>query len=229
MTTPQDELVKLQQELLAREVDAEVKNEQMRALWKKYRFVVGGAIAVVLMTVIGLEFYHSWQTKQQLLESDQFENAVILVAEGKNDEAQPILNNLIVNGKTGYQYLAMLKMAYIYGVSGDTNSAVNLLKQVFDNSSAPKPLADVARLTYVGAQIDSPNANPAELEKMLSPLQNPKNAFYGEAVELSAVLALNQGKTDEAATLLKAGLNAPKLNPAVRERLTELAAVVEGL
>ena len=111
--TPQDELLKIRQEMLAKEVDAELKNDQIKAFWKKYRFLLIGLAALAIVIAIGFELYQSWWTKTRLSESDQFETAAVLSYQGQYDTALKNLTDLSENGKTDYRYLADLKRAAI--------------------------------------------------------------------------------------------------------------------
>ena len=54
--TPQDELIKIRQEMLAKEVDAELKKDQIKAFWKKYRFLFIGLACAAVIFVIAFEF-----------------------------------------------------------------------------------------------------------------------------------------------------------------------------
>lgn len=221
---PPDELVKLQQEMLAREVDEEVKRESMRKMWAKYRWLVVAVVAGAVLGTIGFELYGTWRTKTSLTESDQFESAVISAFTGKQDEALTTLSALAADGSTGYKYLATLKSASILMNKGDKDTAYNLLTQLMNDTSAPREIRDTARLSLVGNQVDS--ADPAALQSLLKPVLVESNAFYGSAVELSAVLYLKQGQKDNAAALLKQASANTRIPENIRARLAELLSAV---
>lgn len=221
---PQDEMVRLQQELLAKEVDEEMHREKMRALWMKYRFVVLGFVIGVLLITVGLEVFQSWRTRVSMKDSDAFENAVILAYTGNPDKAITALQEIAKKSHTGYEYLAQMKIAGILFQQGKDTEALDMLKKVID-SGAPKELKSVATLSYVGHQIDTANAQ--ELQKMLTPLLKSNNPYRASAAELSAALYLKENNKQEAIAVLKGAISDELASPFVKERLNGLLTVIE--
>lgn len=223
---PVDEMEKLRQEALAREVDEEVQREKMRALWQKYRFAVIGFVVGVLLVTIGTEIYHSWREKVSLRESDAFENATILAYTGETDKAMGILEELATTGKTGYAPLAKLKLVGVYMAQNKMDQALNSLKALANDTDVPTPIRSVATITYVGHAFDQ--EKPADLQAMLKPLLGSNSAFAASAAELSAALYLKEGNTQEAVNVLNQALNNPEASQVVKQRLTQLLSVIEN-
>lgn len=223
---PVDEMEKLRQEALAREVDEEIQREKMRALWQKYRFAVIGFVVGVLLVTIGTEIYHSWREKVSLRESDAFENATILAYTGETDKAMGILEELATTGKTGYAPLAKLKLVGVYMAQNKMDQALNSLKALANDTDVPTPIRSVATITYVGHAFDQ--EKPADLQAMLKPLLGSNSAFAASAAELSAALYLKEGNTQEAVNVLNQALNNPEASQVVKQRLTQLLSVIEN-
>ena len=99
------------------------------------------------------------------------------------------------------------------------------LSTLMNNKSAPFEIRSVATLSFVGHQLDV--EEPATLQKALKPLLDKDSAFYGSAVELSALLLLEEGKVEPAKDLLTQALAKKTLTPMMRQRLTELRSVIE--
>lgn len=220
----QNELEKLQQDMLIREVQEEMQREKMAALWKKYRFAVIGFIAGVLLVTIGNELYHSWREKVSLAESNAFENATILAYTGDPEQAVAILEKLANEGHTGYASLANMKMAGVYFAQNNQAKALAALEKVM-HSDAPEGLRAAATLAYVGHTFET--ENPAKLQDLLKPLLSGKSAFAGSAAELSAALYLKEGNESAAVAVLKEAQKNELTSPLVKERLTELLSVIE--
>ena len=221
---PQDEMVRLQQQMAAREVDEELQREKMRAFWEKYRYVILGIIIGVLCITIGMELYQTWKTKTSLEESDAFENAVILSYTGEQTKALEALDELSQNAHSGYQHLADMKIAGILFSQNKDAQALKVLKKVMD-SSAPKQLKAVATISYVGNQVDTGDIK--ELQNLLEPMIKKPYGFAGSAAELSAVLYLREGNKDAAVKVLQDAVNSNLTSPVVKERLKELIVVIE--
>ena len=71
-----------------REVDEEVRREQLKKLWDRYQYLIVGVVLLVVVGVGGWRV-HEWQQTQQADRlGSQFENAIALADAGKNDEAE---------------------------------------------------------------------------------------------------------------------------------------------
>lgn len=222
---PPDDMARMQQEMLAREVDEDVQKERLKGLWYKYRFFIFGAILAVLLITIGVEVYRSMQVRSSLEESDLFENAVVMAHEGDKEKALKMLTDLSKDGDTGYAYLAELKMAGILFGQNKQTEALETLKKVMNNKWAPDELRAVATLSYVGHQLDT--GSPEELQKMLNPLLTKGSGFYGSAAELSSVLFLKQGNKSAAVKLLKEAVDNDLTSPMVKQQLVNMLSVIE--
>lgn len=224
--TPQDELLKIRQEMLAKEVDAELKNDQIKAFWKKYRFlIIGLAVAAVAIAVL-FELYQSWWMKTRLSESDQFEASAVLSYQGQYDPALKELSVLSENAKTDYRYLADLKQAAILIQQKKNDAAFEILTQLTSDAKAPEEFKSVARLSLAGHQIDS--KTPEEVQALLQPLLNESNPFYGSAAELMAVTYLKQNNQEGAKNILNQALQSTLVPLNVKQRLSELLSVIEA-
>lgn len=219
-----DEIEKIQQAILDREVEEELQKERLINFWNKYRFLIIGGVVAVIVSVAGTQGYHSWYSKVRLKESNIFENAAVLNVSGKQEEALKNLNTLSSTAKTDYKYLAELKKAGIYLSQNSKEEALKTLKALSEAKSAPEALKSVALLSYVGHQIESGNAD--ELQALLTPLLEAKNAYFLPATELKVAILLKQNKKEEAKkTLQEAALN-PNLTPNATERINTLLSAI---
>lgn len=222
---PSDEMAKMQQEMMAREVDEDVQKQRLQNLWNKYRFVILGAVLALLLVTIGMEVHRSTQIRSSLEESDLFENAVVASHSGDKEKALQLLTDLSKDGDTGYGYLAELKMAGILFEQNKAPEALAVLKKVMDNRWAPDELRAVATLSYVGHQVDT--GNGSELQKELAPLLKKGNGFYGSAAELSAILLLKEGNKEAAVKLLQEAVNNNLASEVTKQHLISMLSIIE--
>lgn len=220
-----EEAERLQQAILEREVEEELQKERLLKFWKKYRTLLISSVIGVILVTAGTEVYRSWHHKVRLNESDQFEQAILLNYKGEQNQAIEKFQTLSTEARTGYKYLAQMRLAAIYLSTDKKQEGLKLLKELMDNSSAPDGLRSIARLSYVGNQIDT--ASAANLEKELAPLLAQKNAYYVSAVELQTLLLLSQNKQTDAIALIQNALLQPALNQEAKKRLTNLLSVIE--
>ena len=221
----QDEVEKIQQAILEREVEEELQKERLMNFWKKYRAVIIGGIVLIIGVTVGNEIYRSWLTKTRLAESDQFEQAVLLNYTGNEEQSMAIYQNLADSAKTGYKYLAQMRLAQNALSHNDMQQAGLILKNLMNDSGAPIELRNVARLSFIGNQIDT--LPTAELQQELQPLLNSSNAFYGSAVELQAILLMKEKKLSEAKEVLTKAIGLPTLANDEKDRLKELLSIIQ--
>lgn len=219
-----DELEKIQQAILEREIEEELQKERLMEFWKKYRYFIVGGVFAIILSVVGTDAYYAWHKKVRIAESDRFEQAVVQNATGKSSEALAILDTLSKEAKTDYKYLAQLKIAGIQ-LKSDKQQALEQLKSVFENKSAPQALRAIASLSYVGHQIDVENKEP--LFQILNPFLNPINPYFEAATELKVALLLNQDKKEEAKQALAGAILNPNLTDATKERLNSLLSSIK--
>ena len=213
------ECKKYQDKAFELEVDEELQQEKLIEWWKKYRWLVYGGVAFILLATIGFEWYKNYQIKLRLSESDAFEEAVVMVYSGKNEEALSAFDKLSKNAKTGYRILALMNLADLQMSSGKKEEALKTLKTILNTTSTKDPLHLVSILSYVGYQMDTGNAD--ELLTVLEPaLKN--DAFQGLATELAAILLKNQNKQVEANQLIQKALQNPAVSTTSKARLNTL-------
>ena len=220
-----DEALKIQQRILEREVDEDLRQEQLVQWWKKYRFAVFGFVACVILGTIAHEWYGSWWTKVRTAESDRFESALVLAAQDKTDEALEILKDLTQAGRTGYRSVAELQYAILL-MKRDRSAGLEALRAAGENADMPEPLRDAAMISYVGNLLNT--GNTVELQQLIAPLAGrPDGAFYGQAMVLKALLSAISGEKDQARQTVQTALATGRLSATVRERLITLQDELE--
>lgn len=214
----------LAQEALFSEVSDEVRQDQMLEFWNKYKYVFIASVVAFILGVAGWEFYTSHRNEIRLTESDIYEQATILNAQGQSEAALQKYETLEV-GKTNYKYLAQMRRAGILFEQENNAEGIALLNNLRQNKDAPQSLRVIADLAFVSHQIEDGKAD--ELQAVLKPYLMADNAWYGSAAELSALLLVRENKFDEAQKVLTDALAVPSLPLSVKERLTIMQKALE--
>ena len=106
-----------QDDSFIREVNDELRSDQMRLVWKRFgRILIGVAVLVVLGT-IGKVSYEYWRDSEASAAGDDFLAALTLAREGKKDEALAALTNLEKDGFGSYPVLARMRSASLLAES----------------------------------------------------------------------------------------------------------------
>lgn len=207
-----------------REVDDELRREQLRHLWDKYGlFLVGGVVAL-LAGVWGYTYMQGRRAAAAELHGAQFETAMRLVRDGKPDEAVPAFTELAKTAAPGYQGLAQLRVAGIHAKAGRITEAVATFDAVAKEASVDQIVREFAGVQ--AANLLLATADYAEIERRLAPLTADKAPWRAAARETLGLAAFKAGKLDEARKhfeLLLVDRNAP---PGLNERVQLMLAVI---
>ena len=205
-----------------REVDEEVRREQLKKLWERYQYLIVGVVFLVVVGVGGWRVYEYLQTQRAERIGTQFENAMALADSGKHDEAEKLFGRIAAEGTPAYRTLASIRQAAALANS-DTTAAAELYKKIAADSSVEQVMRDLASLRAAGLLIDA--GSHVDARKLLEPLAQPGRDFRHAAREL---LALNAWKSNDRAGAMKwyaAILTDPEAPASSRARVEMLIAL----
>lgn len=203
-----------------REVDEDIRSTQLKALWDRYGVVVlGGAVAIVIATAIGVYWQDSQQQKreaaaQQFLEGDK------LIQNGKITEAEAHFAALAKAGADGYALLARMKEAAIKVEKGDAPGAIAAFDALASDSAMDPLLRAVASLKAALLLFDTASAD--ELKLRLAPLATPEAPLRYSARELLAFLALRENDIAQARQTFQELADALDAPQGLRARAAEI-------
>jgi hypothetical protein len=200
------------------EVQEDLRAERARGLLKRF----GGLLIVALILVLaGVGGWEAWQQYKGRLA--QREAAQYLAAQSIADGVQtgragalPQFAAISAEAGPGYRTLARLRAAAIKADTGDAAGAAALWNDIANDTQADPLLRDLASLDWALHQIDA--GDPAAVSARLQPLSLPLNPWHALAQEAQALLALRQGQTDAARSLLKSLSADPTAPDGVRAR-----------
>jgi hypothetical protein len=181
---------------IVREVDEELRREQLEKIWKLYGNYFLLAAAIVVLMVAGYKGWQAYTIHQAEASGSAFDKAVSLAQEGKLDEAQQALAKIADKGSGAYANLASLRLAAEAAKNGKTDDALAQFDAVGKQSSAPKALQDYARIQAAQLRIDS--ADFTEMQNRLNDLAAPNSPWRSSARELLGLSAYKAGKLSEA-------------------------------
>ncbi len=212
-------------DMMAQEIDEELRREQLLKLWDKYGVYALAAALLVILGVGGWKFYES-----RILQANQSASTQYLVAltefGGKRaSEAQKTLEDLLPNAPPGYAALARLRLAAGDGAGGNTLDAVAAYDRIAKDESIDPILQDFARLQIAMLKFDT--ITFPELRNQLSPLANDKNPWRYSARELLGMGAAKAGFPEEAKSHFQRLLSDRQAPPGVTERARVMVALLD--
>lgn len=209
------------------EVGEDLRRDQYVKLWKAYgKYLVAIIAAIVLGTATGVG-YQEYASSRKNAASDLYEDAVTLLRDGNEVEAQLKLTELGASTDGVYKVLGVLREAAILGNGDGRDDAVALYDRIVSGGvDAPPLLRDLAGLRAALLVMDS--ASSEEISVRLAPLAKDGAPFRYSARELQGVLALRDGDLETAREILTGLAEDGAAPPALRGRAIALATSAGG-
>ncbi|MEM9204968.1 MAG: tetratricopeptide repeat protein [Pseudomonadota bacterium] len=213
-------------DLLMREVEEELRQEQMKKLWDRYGVLAIIGVVLVVAGVGGYRFYGSWQASQAAEAGDKYLAAVEAADTDDASSARASLTELIDSSPGDYQTLARLRLAGVDAAEGNRDAAVAALDAVADDTSVDAPLRSAASIRAAYLLIDV-----AKYEVVLERLQNIAeigNPWRHSARDALALSAYRNEKWPETRQWLDAIISDPSTPPNLTARVQLLSAIVDS-
>jgi hypothetical protein len=177
-----------------REVDEDLRREQMTALMDKYGVYVLIGAALIIATVGGYNVYSWWADKRAAENGAAYYQATVLLDAKKAPEALDAFSKFAGHASGGYRTLAELEVAALHAQQGRKVDAIVVYDRIAQ-SGADATLRDFARVQAATLRLD--DADRAEIVKRLAGLNTDNNAWRYSARELLGLAAFRSGDTAE--------------------------------
>jgi hypothetical protein len=173
-----------------REVDEEVRREQLKKLWDRYGNFVVAAAFLVVAGIAGWRGYDWWEAKKAAESGAAFEAASSLADAGKHAEAEAAFARVAADGTAGYRSLARLREAAELAQI-DAKAALAAYEKIAADGAVGAVLADLATLRAGAILIDAGAFEEARMK--LEPLTASDRTFRHTAREFLVLAAWRAG------------------------------------
>ena len=208
-------------EAFVREVDENLRRDQMADMAKSYGKWIIGAIILFLGAVGGYLYWQSNSQKQAAADSETISAALDKAVSGNSKAADAELAPLGNSANDVTRASALLGRAAMALRKNDRKTAIDLYTQVEADDGLPQPYRDIATVRRAMTEYDS--LKPDQIIARLAPLTEPGKPFFGSAGEMTGMAMLAKGDRNGAGQLF-ARIAADKQVPqSIRARAVQLA------
>jgi hypothetical protein len=173
-----------------REVDEDIRREQIKKLWDRFApYIIGLAVLIVAATA-GYRGWEYWRVRQAQTTGDRFLAALDLSAAGKHDDSIAALEKIVVDGSGGYPVLARFRIATEKAEAGDKAGAVAEFDTIA-TGNAPAEVRILARLRAALLLVDTTSF--ADLQSRIGDLASTGNIWRHTAREILGLAAWRGG------------------------------------
>jgi hypothetical protein len=213
-----------QRDSLAREIDEELRREQLLKLWERYGTYVIAAAALIIIGIGGFKYLEHRRTVAAETAGARFTAAAREAAQNRTAEAQKALEEIQSSAPAGYAALARLRLAAADRQAGKRAEALAAYEAIAKEKGLDPLLTDYARLQAATLRLDS--ADWTEMQNRLNDLAADGNPWRFSARELLSLAAQKVGKAEEARTQLQRLLGDRGTPPGIGERARMMLAML---
>ncbi|MCB2086754.1 MAG: tetratricopeptide repeat protein [Sphingomonadaceae bacterium] len=213
-----------QDEVLLREIDDAVRQDQYADFAKQYGRPIGAVVAAGLLALAGYLFWDSRQEAALEKDSEALVGALDQLEAGNLDTSSERLDALIAEGDGAAKANAQMLKAGIAMEQGRNDEAAKLFAAVAADDNAAQAIRDLATVREVAATYDS--RKPEDVIARLKALATPGGAYFGSAGEMVAMAYLKQGKRDEAGALFAQIAKDDTVPETLRSRARQMAGLL---
>jgi len=206
-----------------REVDEDVKNDNLRIFWNKYGLYVVLLVAFCLTLAVSFESIKAWKIRRDQAMTTAYIATLNMKESGKLNESLAMLKRISEDGNGIYRDIAKLQTVNVLLEQGNKDKAVKELENIVDNLKINESLRSAARLKLVALQFDEYDS--AKIEETLSPIAQDKN-WAPYAKEFMALAAIKDGDSEKAKTIYSEILALPDLSEEFRTRVLDILSVL---
>jgi hypothetical protein len=207
-----------------REVDENLRRDQMRDFAKKYSTVMIVAVILFLGAAGGFIYWQNYKQQQSEKQVEQLAQTFKDIGTGKVADAPKQLDDLTDAHSKAIRATAMFARAAVALQQNDTKLATSTYGEIASAKNLPQPYRDAALIRQTTLEFDS--LKPEEVISRMKPLAQPGNPWFGSAGEMTAMALIKQGKNAEAGQLFGKMARDKQVPDSLRARFVQIASTL---
>ena len=208
-------------ESFKREVDENLRRDQLQDFFKKYGNLIAVAVVLFLAASGGYIWWRQHQVQEHEGQVEKLAQVYKDIGSGSTGQAPQELDTLSKSGSKTVRASALFARAALALQQNDAKLATATYKSIADDSSYPEPYRHVALVRQTALEFDS--LKPDEVISRLAPLAKRGEPWFGSAGEMTALAMVKQGKRQEAGQLYAAIAKDPAVPETIRARAVQVA------
>lgn len=212
-------------EAFLREVDEELRRDQIVGVWKNYGRVIVGLIVAGLAIFAGVLGWRAWSHGAAEKQAIELQQAYDSIASGNAQAAKAPIDKLVGDSAPGYRALAKLLQGNDLLAAGKTKEAAAKYGEVAGDTGVGQPIRDLATIRQTQTEFDA--LAPQVVIDRLKPLGTSDSAWLGSAGEMIAMADLKLNRTAEARAMFKLIAESDKVPDSIRLRAVQATQALD--
>ncbi|HXP31787.1 MAG TPA: tetratricopeptide repeat protein [Stellaceae bacterium] len=207
-----------------REIDEELRRDNLAKLWARYgNSVIAAAVVVVLVTA-GIVGWRQYEARQRQDEGARYAAALDLARQGKTAAAADAFAAIGRDAHASQAMLARFEQASLDIRQGDPAASIALYDAIAKDGSLEPVYRDLATLLAIRYEFDK--QDPKAVIDRLKPLTDAASPWHPTALELTALAELKAGDKNAARQSYQKLADDLAAPPGIRARATEMIAAL---
>lgn len=209
-------------ETFVREVDENLRRDQMQHFFKAYGSWLIAAVVLLLAASGGFIWWKQHQVRQSQTQVEKLAQIYKDIGSGNTSQSPQQLDELSKTGSNAVRASALFARAALALQQNDVKLATGTYKTIANDDGLPDPYRHAALIRQTALEYDQ--LKPEEVITRLQPLAKPGEPWFGTAGEMTALSMIKQGRKQEAGQMFAAIAKDKSVPETIRGRATQLAS-----
>ncbi|HEY0326337.1 MAG TPA: tetratricopeptide repeat protein [Allosphingosinicella sp.] len=207
-----------------REVDEELRKEQVSGFFTRYGWWIIGAVVLLLAGVGGTIW---WNQRQEAKAGESSQKLVQVIEQLDANNARgasAAIDELAGSNRAAYRYAGLFARANAQIQTNAIPAAIATLGSIAGDENAPQPYRDAALIRQT--QLEYDQLPPAQVVQRLQGYARAGNPWLGTTGEMVAVALIRQQRGPQAAQILSAMARDPAVPESIKARAIQMASAL---
>ncbi len=211
-------------EAFLREVDEELRRDQLASVWTRYGRWLIAAIVAGLALLAGFLWWQQHKADTAGADGEKLQQVYADLGSSNPAAATKSLDELAKSGADGYRVSAQFTQADVLLQKNDLKGAAAKLGTIAADTSLAQPFRDLAVIRQTSAEFD--NLKPDVVVTRLRGLAVKGNPWFGSAGELVAAAYIKMNRRDLAGRMFGEMAQDETVPATLRQRAVQMAGVL---
>lgn len=207
------------------EVDEDVKNDSLKALWDKYGLLVIALVVIAVSAAVSFDRFQAWRIA---LNQRKTETYMMATQAGNNAEEKiSELQKISQNDQGLFSDFAKLQIANVLLSDGKQEEALAALEKLANEKQANSEVKHIALMKLATYRVDT--MSKEDFAKLLQPIIEANNSWTPLAQDLLAMSAIQNGDIESAKQIYNQLLRVKDLPDNFRNKIQDMLSSINDL